>query len=136
MSDDELRTAGRARRGRAQGAKADRLQEHLRGLDPQVADWADRFIFGEVWGREGLDQHERMLVAITALAANGNLTQLRNYLWGALQDGIPARKVHEALVMQVVYAGFPRAISALDLWREVVVDARQKGLDVSGVDLS
>jgi alkylhydroperoxidase/carboxymuconolactone decarboxylase family protein YurZ len=130
MSDEELRSAGRARRGRAQGPKADKLQAGLHALDPQMAEWADRFIFGEVWGREGLDQHERMLVAITALAANGNLPQLRNYLWGALHDGIPARKVHEALVMLVVYAGFPRASSAVDLWREVVESAKRHGLDV------
>jgi alkylhydroperoxidase/carboxymuconolactone decarboxylase family protein YurZ len=135
MSDDDLRSAGRVRRARAQGPKADLLQAGLHGLDPQMADWADRFIFGEVWGRDGLDQHERMLVAITALAANGNLAQLRNYLWGALYDGMPARKVHEALTMMVVYAGFPRAVSALDLWREVVLAARRKGLDVD-VDIS
>jgi 4-carboxymuconolactone decarboxylase len=130
MSDEELRAAGKRRRERAQGPKADKLQDALRQLDPQLAEWADRFIFGEVWGREGLDQHERMLVAITALAANGNLPQLRNYLFGALHDGIPARKVQEALVMLLVYAGFPRAISAVDLWREVVTTARRQGLTV------
>ena len=130
MTEDELRSAGRARRRRAQGPMADRLQEALQGLDPQMADWADRFIFGEVWGRAGLEHHERMLVAIAALGATGNLNQLKNYLFGALHDGIPPRKVHEALVMLAVYAGFPRAISAADLWREVVASARRQGLDV------
>ncbi|HEV7679626.1 MAG TPA: carboxymuconolactone decarboxylase family protein [Candidatus Dormibacteraeota bacterium] len=130
MSDDDLRSAGRARRARAQGPKADKLQDALRALDPQVADWADRFIFGEVWGREGLDPHERMLVAIAALGANGNLAQLRNYLFGALHDGVPPRKVHETLVMLAVYAGFPRAISALDLWREVAEAAKRQGVNV------
>lgn len=130
MGDEELRSRGRARRQRAQGPKAERLQSALHDLDPQMADWADRFIFGEVWEREGLGHQERMLVAIAALGANGNLAQLRNYLFGALFDGIDPRKVHETLVMLAVYAGFPRAISAVDLWREVVVSARRQGLDV------
>ena len=43
--------AGRERRRRAQGAKADRLQESLARLDPQLASWADGFVFDEVWGR-------------------------------------------------------------------------------------
>ncbi len=38
---------------------------------------------------------------------------LRNYLHGALQGGVPEAKLREAIVMQVVYTGFPSAIKAL-----------------------
>jgi 4-carboxymuconolactone decarboxylase len=69
-----------------------------------------------------------MLVAITALAATGNADQMRNYLWGALQAGIAARKIHEALLMLVVYTGFPRALNALHVWRSVFDAAQKSGL--------
>lgn len=121
---------GARRRARAQGAKADRLNAVLAGLDPQMAEWSDSFIFGALWGREGMSQDERMLVAITALAATEHPDQLRNYLHGALEAGIPARKVHEALVMMVVYAGFPTALTALVVWKEVVASARRRGITV------
>lgn len=113
MAVDSAESAGAARRRRAQGAKADRLQAALTALDPTLARWADDFVFGEVWAGDVLSHEERMLVAITALAALDRRDQLRNYLHGALQAGIGADKLREALKMLVVYAGFPTSIDAL-----------------------
>ena len=110
---------GRELRERAQGAKAEALQQALTSLDPDAAAWADEFIFGTVWDRPGLEFEDRMLVAITALAAQGNSAQLRNYLHGALQDGMPPEKIHEAMLMLVIYCGFPTALAALGVWKEV-----------------
>lgn len=102
------------------------LQASLAALDPQLAEWADGFIFDEVWGREGLGEEERMLVAVTALAATARHNQLRVYLHGALQRGIPAAKIHEALVMLVVYVGFPAALDALIEWRAVLASHERR----------
>jgi 4-carboxymuconolactone decarboxylase len=110
---------GAQRRARAQGAKHESLRTELASFDPVMAEWADDFIFGEIWGREGISQDERMLVAITALAATEHPNQLRNYLHGALQAGLDPYRIQEALKMLVVYVGFPTAIAALDLYREV-----------------
>lgn len=122
-----MTTEGTTRRRRAQGAKADGLQSALAALDPVVAEWADGFIFDEVWGREGISQDERMLVAITALAAGKNPDQLKNYLHGAVQAGTDPQKIHEALVMLVVYCGFPTALQALVVWKQVVDAERRRG---------
>jgi 4-carboxymuconolactone decarboxylase len=56
---------------------------------------------------------ERMLVAITALSALNRRNQLRNYLHGALQLGIPEQKLRELMQMMTVYAGFPVAIEGM-----------------------
>jgi 4-carboxymuconolactone decarboxylase len=122
---EQERERGRALRRRAQGRKADQLGVALRDLDPALLEWADTFIFGDVWARPGLDYERRMLVAITALAAQGHLAQLRNYLHGALQAGIPAEQVHETLLMLAVYAGFPAALNALACWQEVLASERR-----------
>lgn len=119
LDPNERAERGRALRERAQGKKAPQLQEALGSLDPELAEVADDFIFGRIWAREGLEFQERQLVAITALAVGGHQEQLRNYLHGALQDGIEPEKLHEALVMLVVYCGFPRALAALNTWRSV-----------------
>lgn len=119
MSSPETGLTPGERRRKAQGRLSDRLQADLLRLDEGVAGWADSFVFGEVWGRPGLDHEHRMLVAIVALAAAGNQAQLRNYLHGALQDGIAPRMIHEALVMLVVYCGFPTALTALAEWSAV-----------------
>jgi 4-carboxymuconolactone decarboxylase len=111
---------GRARRGRAQGAQTEKLGQALAALDPDLLEWADGFIFGQVWSEdEVISFEDRMLVAIVALAATGNLIQLRNYLHGGLQAGLNADRLHEALKMLVVYTGFPTALSALGVLNEV-----------------
>jgi len=104
---------GAALRARAQGARTKELGAALASLDPDLREWADGFIFGEVWAGEGISFEDRMLVAIVALASIGDTNQLRNYLHGALQAGIDPARLQEALKMLVVYVGFPTAISAL-----------------------
>jgi 4-carboxymuconolactone decarboxylase len=112
---------GKELRERAQGAMAPRLQDALGSLDPELADIADDFIFGRIWAgaRDDINFEERLLVAVTALAACDHQEQLRNYLHGALQEGIPADKLHEALKMLVVYCGFPTALHALATFAKV-----------------
>jgi 4-carboxymuconolactone decarboxylase len=120
MGAEDPTAAGRAMRGRAQGRKTDALGEALRELDPALLEWTDGFIFGDVWARPGLDYEERMLVAITSLATQGQIPQLRNYFHGALQAGIPAQKIQEALLMISVYAGFPTALNALTSFKQAL----------------
>lgn len=130
MTEEASEPPGAALRRRAQGAKADQLQALLTSLDPGVGKWADEFVFGEVWERPGLDFESRMLVAIASLATQGNGPLLRNYAHGALQAGVSARKIHEALVELVVYAGFPTATSMLFEWQQVLLAARRQGVAI------
>jgi 4-carboxymuconolactone decarboxylase len=130
MTEGRAESGGAALRRRAQGAKADQLQALLTSLDPGVGRWADEFVFGQVWGRPGLDFESRMLVAITSLATQGQGALLRNYAHGALQSGVSARKIHEALVELVVYAGFPTATSMLFEWQQVLLAARRQGVAI------
>jgi 4-carboxymuconolactone decarboxylase len=76
-----------------------------------------------------------MLVAIASLATQGRSVQLRNYLFGAVQDGISPRKIHEALVMLVVYAGFPTALAALADWRDVQAACERHGMPLEWPEL-
>jgi 4-carboxymuconolactone decarboxylase len=123
-------TVGTARRRRIQGPKSDALAAAVASLDPEVSEWVDEFVFGKVWDRPGLSEEERTLVAIAALGATEHPAQLRAYLFGALHAGTSAKKLHETLVMLVVYAGFPAALQALTTWREVVDSARRQGIAV------
>lgn len=117
---------GAARRQRAQGAKHAALQASLVGIDPAVAEWSDGFVFGSVWAGDDLEWREQMLVAITALAAGGHHTQLRNYLHGALQGGVSEASLRQAIRMLTVYAGFPVGIQGLAVLADVVaIEARR-----------
>lgn len=130
LTRDELRVGGHERRGLAQGAKADVLNETLAKMDAGLANLTDEFVFGHIWGRPGLSHEERMLIAIGALVATDHTAMLRNYLHGAIQSGIDPVKVQEAIVMMTVYGGFPAAIGGLMEWREVIRSSRKNGIEV------
>jgi 4-carboxymuconolactone decarboxylase len=130
LTRDELRAGGHERRGLAQGAKADVLNDTLAKMDAGMANLTDEFVFGHIWGRPGLSHEERMLIAIGALVATDHTAMLRNYLHGAIQSGIDPVKVHEAIVMMTVYGGFPAAIGGLMEWRSVIQSARKQGIEV------
>ena len=71
-----------------------------------------------------------MLMVRLGLAAGKNPEQLKNYLHGAVQAGTDAQKIHEALVMLVVYCGFPTALQALVVWKQVVDAERRRGTKI------
>ena len=115
----EIAAAGRVRREAAQGEKADGLMAAVKAIDPRLAEWSDSFVFGQVWADSLLSFEEQMLVALTALGSTGQVMQLRSYLHGALQAGLDPDKIQDALVMLVVYTGFPNALTVLAEWRSV-----------------
>lgn len=120
--------AGAEARRAAQGPKSERLQEGVMALDQGVAEWVDEFVFGTVWQRDGLSHDDRMLIAISVLAAGQDHDQLKAYLFGALHKGMSARRIQEALVMLAVYRGFPSAIQGLTVFRTVMDACRAQGV--------
>ncbi len=112
-------SAGYRLRARAQGPKNKKVRASLEQIDPDIATWVDEFAFGEVWDRPGLSFEERMIVAISLLAGQGNGPQLRTYLFGAVHAGIEDARIRECLIMCSVYVGFPACIAALAVWKEV-----------------
>jgi 4-carboxymuconolactone decarboxylase len=120
---DDNREAGLAIEHQLFGDKSEAIHELMAELDPDVGRWAREFAFGEVWTRDALSFEERLMVAIVSLAVLGRPDQLRNYLFGAVRAGIPLEKVQQALAMICIYAGFPAAVNALVLWREVLESA-------------
>jgi 4-carboxymuconolactone decarboxylase len=124
-------TEGRTRRARAQGSNFERATTGMDSLDPRLARWADNWIFDQVWSEdESASFEDRMLVAIVALAATGRSTQLSGYLYGAVQDGMDPRRIHEALMLLPVYVGFPLALDALSTWQRVVTAEREAGRQI------
>lgn len=119
MFESDRAKVGQPLRARAQGLHHEAIGARTTSLDADLGAVADEFIFGRMWTREGLEFEDRMLVAMVALAATGNTDQLRNYLHGALQDGMDADRIHEAFAMLVVYVGFPTGLSALGLLKDV-----------------
>ena len=77
-------------------------------------------VWGGVWNRPGLELKYRSLVVVSALAAIGQIGELKTHLRGALNLGWTADELREALLQISGYAGFPAAHEALRVLSEIV----------------
>ena len=89
-------------------------------FDGDLARELSLFITGKLYAREVLPLAERQMVAVSALAALQKTEELRIHLHGALNVGVPARNLTEALFQIGVYAGFPAVNAALAVLKEVL----------------
>ncbi|MFH5230508.1 carboxymuconolactone decarboxylase family protein [Antrihabitans spumae] len=86
---------------------------------PKLAALTDDVLFGDVWARPALRPRDRSLITCAALVVNGNVEQLRHHLTLAIANGVTAAVITEVITHLAFYAGWPRAMSAIAVAREV-----------------
>ena len=86
---------------------------------PKLASLTDGVLFGDVWKREGLSPRDRSLITIAALIAGGNTEQLTAHLGIGAGNGLTQDEISEAIIHLAFYAGWPRAMSAVAVARQV-----------------
>jgi 4-carboxymuconolactone decarboxylase len=96
---------------------ADELaDEPLAGVMPR---FLTEFLFGDLYSRTGLDLETRELLILCALATLGLEPQLRPHVTGAIKAGNSRDTVLAALIHCFPYIGFPNAMNAIRVVREV-----------------
>jgi 4-carboxymuconolactone decarboxylase len=95
------------------------VQKLLGDFAPTLADLTDRVLFGEVWERTDLSKRDRSLVTVAALVALNRPDQLRFHLNYAVQNGVRKEELIEAITHLAFYAGWPNAMSAIVIAKEL-----------------
>ena len=96
-----------------------RAQQLVGDFAPKLAQLTDDVLFGDVWERAELSPRDRSLVTVAALIANGNTEQLAGHLGRAKQNGLSEVELAEVIIHLAFYAGWPRAMSAVRVARDV-----------------
>ena len=76
-------------------------------------------LFGDVWARPGLSPRDRSLATVSALIAMNRPDQLRPHLARARDNGVTEGELIEAITHLAFYAGWPSAVTAITVAREV-----------------
>ena len=88
----------------------------LAAIAPDLHRLAVEFAYGDIHARPGLDAARRELVVIGCLIALGGVEpQLDAHLASALGAGVRPSELVEAIMQAIPYAGFPRAMGALNV---------------------
>lgn len=96
-----------------------RAQQLLGDFAPKLAELTDDVLFGDVWERAELSPRDRSLITVAALIANGNTEQLSGHLNLAKTNGLSETELAEVMIHLAFYAGWPRAVSAILVAKDV-----------------
>ena len=97
-------------------------QRAIGDFAPKLVSLTDEVLFGDVWERAALLKRDRSLITVAALIAGGNTEQLRNHLHLAKVNGLSEDELKEVIIHLAFYAGWPRAMSAIQVARAAFAD--------------
>lgn len=87
---------------------------------PGLVHYTDKVLFDEVWEREDLSKRDRSLITVAALTAMGKTEQLTFHLAFAREHGVTDEQLKEAILHLAFYAGWPNAMSAMTVAKQVM----------------
>ncbi|GAA3725165.1 carboxymuconolactone decarboxylase family protein [Sphingomonas cynarae] len=120
---------GRYERGLAQleavsGPHGAQVVKSLADIAPDLGRYIVEFAYGDIFARPGLDMKTRELATVAALTAMGTATpQLKVHMQAALHVGADRREIIETVMQMIPYAGFPAALNAVAVARDVFAAA-------------
>ena len=86
---------------------------------PKLVDLTDRVLFGDVWERQELSKRDRSLITVAALIALNRTDQLRFHLGRAVENGVKEQELIEVITHLAFYSGWPNAMSAIMIAKEL-----------------
>jgi 4-carboxymuconolactone decarboxylase len=96
-----------------------RAQAAIGDIAPKFAELTDKVLYGEIWERKELSKRDRSLATVSALVAMNRPDQLRFHLRRAVENGIKQEELIEAITHLAFYAGWPSAVTAITVAKEV-----------------
>lgn len=86
---------------------------------PKLAELTDGVLFDDIWERKELSKRDRSLATVAALVAMNRPDQLRFHLNFAVQNGVKQEELIELITHLAFYAGWPNAMSAIMVAKEI-----------------
>jgi 4-carboxymuconolactone decarboxylase len=86
---------------------------------PALVGFTDDVLFGQAWERKELSPRDRSLVTVASLVTSGSTEQLVFHLGLAKQNGVTEQELVEAITHLAFYAGWPKAMSAMTVAKNV-----------------
>ena len=103
----------------APGARPRPSQGAIGDFAPKLAELTDDVLYADVWERPQLSKRDRSLVTVAALIALNRPDQLRSHLARARENGVTREELIETITHLAFYAGWPNAVTAVAVAREV-----------------
>jgi 4-carboxymuconolactone decarboxylase len=94
-------------------------QKLIGDFAPKLVSLTDDVLFGDIWARPELSPRDRSLITVASLVTGGNTEQLTGHLRRARDNGLTEPELKEVIIHLAFYAGWPRAMSAVQVAKRV-----------------
>jgi 4-carboxymuconolactone decarboxylase len=94
-------------------------QRAIGDFSPKLAQLTDDVLYGDVWERPQLSKRDRSLATVAALIAMNRPDQLRSHFARARDNGLTQEELIETITHMAFYAGWPNAVTAIAVAKEV-----------------
>ncbi|TAJ25702.1 MAG: carboxymuconolactone decarboxylase family protein [Reyranella sp.] len=101
-------------------------RDRVRGVVPKLIDLTEKVVYGDVWERPGLNKRDRSLITVASLVAMNRTEQLRGHVARALDNGVTRDEIAEIITHMAFYSGWPTAMSAAGVAKEVFEEGEKK----------
>ena len=91
----------------------------LSDFAPKLVQLTEDVLFADVWERKELSKRDRSLITVAALVALNRPDQLRFHLGRAVENGVRAEELIEAITHLAFYSGWPNAMTAMTIAKEL-----------------
>jgi 4-carboxymuconolactone decarboxylase len=116
-------TRGQETLARIHGHIGEGVMATLKDIAPDFARFIIEFPYGDIYSRGVLSPKERQIATIASLTTLGNApTELKAHIQGSLNVGCTRQEIVEVIIQMAVYAGFPAAVNALLVAKEVFAE--------------
>jgi 4-carboxymuconolactone decarboxylase len=103
----------------AEADRAARVGQQFGAVAPGLVQYTTDILFRDLWRRPDLAPRDRSLVTVSALIASGQVAQMPYHLNRAMDNGLTQTQAAEAITHLAFYVGWPNAMSALPVAKEV-----------------
>lgn len=103
----------------AEAARASSVSGRFGDVAPSLVDYTTDHLFRDLWLRPDLKPRDRSLITVVALIASGKVEQIGFHLNRAMDNGLTREQAAEVITHLAYYAGWPNAMSALPVAKEV-----------------
>ena len=97
-------------------------QRAIGDFAPKLVQLTDDVLFGDVWKRTELPARDRSLITVASLITSSSFEQLPNHLRLARQNGLTESELKEAIIHLAFYAGWPKAMSAIQVAKTIFAE--------------
>jgi 4-carboxymuconolactone decarboxylase len=124
MESERYTEGMKVRRAVLGDAYVDRALASVDDLSADMQQYVTEAAWGSVWTRPGLPRRERSIITLSMLVALNRPHELRVHVQGGLNNGLKQKEIIELIMHSAAYCGFPAALDALRVAREVFAEQK------------